>query len=258
MYVRLAFAVAAHLEPEILIVDEVLAVGDAEFQKKCLGKMQDVNKGDGRTILFVSHNMAAIKTLCKSGIFLKNGEVVFSGSIESALDTYQDDLRKNSFENKRITYSSANNKSLPAKILSVKVQDENGTLKEEFDVWDSVFIECEFAINKKDLTYVTPIINVEKDGVELFWSFASDLNQEIFNNWNEESYKFKVKLPTPLKKGFYNVSLKIGRLRVGDLDAVVPAVSFTIDEFSFDPTNLSYAGLRGGIVPALLEWNRLY
>ena len=74
MYVRLAFAVAAHLEPEILIIDEVLAVGDAEFQKKCLGKMKDVS-GQGRTVLFVSHNMVAVKTLCTRGILLENGMV---------------------------------------------------------------------------------------------------------------------------------------------------------------------------------------
>src|SRR5450432_3510446 len=73
MYVRLAFAVAAYLEPEILIVDEVLSVGDAQFQKKCLGKMEDVSKKDGRTILFVSHNMSAIQSLCSRGIYIKNG-----------------------------------------------------------------------------------------------------------------------------------------------------------------------------------------
>ena len=75
MYVRLAFAVAAHLEPEILIVDEVLAVGDAEFQKKALGKMKDVSRKDGRTVLFVSHNMAAINTLCQKGLLLGEGQV---------------------------------------------------------------------------------------------------------------------------------------------------------------------------------------
>src|SRR5664280_1717903 len=75
MYVRLAFAVAAHLEPEILIVDEVLAVGDAEFQKKAIGKMQDVSRNDGRTVIFVSHNMLAVKSLCNKGILLKNGLV---------------------------------------------------------------------------------------------------------------------------------------------------------------------------------------
>lgn len=91
MYVRLAFAVAAHLESEILIVDEVLAVGDAEFQKKCLGKMGDVSKGEGRTILFVSHNMSAISALCTSGIYLKNGTFVQQGNINKVIHTYISD-----------------------------------------------------------------------------------------------------------------------------------------------------------------------
>ncbi|WP_336686680.1 polysaccharide ABC transporter ATP-binding protein [Chryseobacterium bernardetii] len=88
MYVRLAFAVAAHLESEILIVDEVLAVGDADFQKKCLAKMSQVTKGEGRTILFVSHNMAAIKTLCNRGILLDTGKVTFQGNIDDAVLRY--------------------------------------------------------------------------------------------------------------------------------------------------------------------------
>lgn len=89
MYVRLAFAVAAHLEPEILIVDEVLAVGDAEFQKKCLGKMDEVSKEEGRTILFVSHNMGSIKSLCQSGILLENGTIrLKDGDIENVIDKY--------------------------------------------------------------------------------------------------------------------------------------------------------------------------
>ncbi len=88
MYVRLAFAVAAHLEPEILIVDEVLAVGDAQFQAKCLGKMQDVAKGGERTVLFVSHNMGAVRNLCKSGILLSSGQVIQRGPVEGVVDTY--------------------------------------------------------------------------------------------------------------------------------------------------------------------------
>ncbi|MEK8180243.1 ABC transporter ATP-binding protein [Flavobacterium buctense] len=88
MYVRLAFAVAAHLESEILIVDEVLAVGDAEFQKKCLGKMNDVSKGEGRTVLFVSHNMAAVKSLCNRGIVLENGLIIKDDLVENAVATY--------------------------------------------------------------------------------------------------------------------------------------------------------------------------
>ena len=88
MTVRLGFAVAAFMEPEILVVDEVLAVGDAEFQKKAIGKMQDVSKGGGRTVLFVSHNMAAVKNLCRRGIVLDNGTVAFTGSQNQAIDFY--------------------------------------------------------------------------------------------------------------------------------------------------------------------------
>jgi lipopolysaccharide transport system ATP-binding protein len=88
MYVRLAFGVAAHLEPEILIVDEVLAVGDAEFQKKCLGKMQDVSSKDGRTVLFVSHNMTAIKSLCGSAIYLQNGRTADMGPAHQVINNY--------------------------------------------------------------------------------------------------------------------------------------------------------------------------
>lgn len=89
MYVRLAFAVAAHLESEILIVDEVLAVGDAEFQKKCLGKMGDVTKGEGRTILFVSHNMTAVKELCNKGILLSQGNLAYEGNMMNTIIEYQ-------------------------------------------------------------------------------------------------------------------------------------------------------------------------
>ena len=89
MKVRLAFAVAAHLEPEILIIDEVLAVGDAEFQKKCLGKMEDVTE-EGRTVLFVSHNMGAVVNLCKRGLLLSEGKVVFNGNTDKAIEKYLD------------------------------------------------------------------------------------------------------------------------------------------------------------------------
>lgn len=88
MTVRLGFAVAAHLEPEILVVDEVLAVGDAEFQKRAIGKMQDVSRGEGRTVLFVSHNMASVKQLCSSGVLLENGSVAFIGETSDAINLY--------------------------------------------------------------------------------------------------------------------------------------------------------------------------
>ncbi len=102
MYVRLAFAVAAHLESEILIVDEVLAVGDAEFQKKCLGKMGDVSKGEGRTVLFVSHNMTAIETLCTTAISMKQGAIVSVGEPEQLIRSY---LAESTMNKRKIEFS---------------------------------------------------------------------------------------------------------------------------------------------------------
>ena len=96
MTVRLGFAIAAHIEPDILVVDEVLAVGDAEFQKKAIGKMQDVSRGEGRTVLFVSHNMASIKQLCNVGYVLKNGMVNFCGNIDNVIEKYLTEQKERS------------------------------------------------------------------------------------------------------------------------------------------------------------------
>lgn len=103
MTVRLGFAVAAHLDPEILVVDEVLAVGDAEFQKKAIGKMQDVSRGEGRTVLFVSHNMGSIAQLCKSGILLSKGQVAYSGEVRECISRYiSDDAREAVFASNKV------------------------------------------------------------------------------------------------------------------------------------------------------------
>ena len=121
MFVRLGFAVAAFLEPEILVVDEVLAVGDAEFQKKAIGKMQDVSHGEGRTVLFVSHNMASVKNLCSRGIVLENGLMTFDGSVDDAIGHY---LQSNSIpEEGRIIDGI---KSLKAGLSITKIE-LNGT-----------------------------------------------------------------------------------------------------------------------------------
>jgi len=113
MTVRLAFAVAAFLEPDILIIDEVLAVGDAEFQKKAIGKMQDISKGEGRTVLFVSHNMAAVKSLCTRGIVLENGGIVFDGGTDDCVDYY---IEKNNDKIINMRYSSIGKNSIVQEI----------------------------------------------------------------------------------------------------------------------------------------------
>jgi lipopolysaccharide transport system ATP-binding protein len=135
MYVRLAFAVAAHLEPEILIVDEVLAVGDAEFQKKAIGKMQDVSRNDGRTVLFVSHNMTAVKNLCKTGILLQNGIKEFSGNIESVVDYYLSDETAKGIVNNEWNFEDAPGTEL-IKIRSAYIKHPNTyvTVNESFDL----------------------------------------------------------------------------------------------------------------------------
>jgi lipopolysaccharide transport system ATP-binding protein len=127
MYVRLAFAVAAHLESEILIVDEVLAVGDAEFQKKCLGKMGEVSKGEGRTVLFVSHNMAAVQSLCGKGVVLKDGSLNFTGNAVEAVSAYQKTDRSNVIVN--TTWDEENAPGdYRAKILSASAKPTIGDI----------------------------------------------------------------------------------------------------------------------------------
>ncbi|MFN3299532.1 MAG: ABC transporter ATP-binding protein [Sediminibacterium sp.] len=126
MYVRLAFAVAAHLEPEILIVDEVLAVGDAEFQKKALGKMQEVSQGQGRTVLFVSHNMLAIKNICHTALALEKGRILKKGSVESIINNYLKNDKKISKDRKY--YNGEGILSEWIELVEVKIDSDKDTI----------------------------------------------------------------------------------------------------------------------------------
>ena len=139
MYVRLAFAVAAHLESEILIVDEVLAVGDAEFQKKCLGKMGDVSKGEGRTVLFVSHNMTAVKELCNKGILMKNGTISHQGNVLETILEYQKDYELlTTYLAKNFEEAVGNNN---IKILEFSAKPINGKI---IDIESGIQIKLQF------------------------------------------------------------------------------------------------------------------
>ena len=135
MYVRLAFGVAAHLEPEILIVDEVLAVGDAEFQKKALGKMKDVSTKDGRTVLFVSHNMSAIKNLCTKGTVLSSGGLTFLGDVSDAIAAYQNHYEKRdigtTFRKECITDNDM-------ELLEAEIFDNAGKVKSEYSISEDI------------------------------------------------------------------------------------------------------------------------
>lgn len=134
MTVRLAFAVAAHLEPEILVVDEVLAVGDAEFQKKAIGKMQDISKGEGRTVLFVSHNMGSIASLCTTGIFIENGMIKAHDKISNVIDNY---LSSNADSSNYISSLNKINSILKVEVLN------NETDLNQFGVNQSIKINIE-------------------------------------------------------------------------------------------------------------------
>ena len=146
MYVRLAFAVAAHLEPEILVVDEVLAVGDAEFQKKCLGKMNEVSQKEGRTVLFVSHNLPTIKQLCSKAILLNKGEIIFYGPSQDTINKYlatnQDTGITNKFEKKQLEKKDV-------QLIKAEVVNSNGHSCDEFDISDDIYINLTIHCFKK-------------------------------------------------------------------------------------------------------------
>ena len=139
MYVRLAFAVAAHLEPEILIVDEVLAVGDAEFQKKCLGKMKDVSVNDGRTVLFVSHNMTAVSSLCDSAIYMYNGRIEQIGQTQEIINSYLTNGADISTRRKWKLSEAPGDGA--CRLLEAKLIDDEGNNLEAMDFYKGGYIE---------------------------------------------------------------------------------------------------------------------
>ncbi|MBU4288994.1 MAG: ABC transporter ATP-binding protein [Proteobacteria bacterium] len=176
MYVRLAFAVAAHLEPEILLVDEVLAVGDIPFQKKCLGKMSDVAKG-GRTVLFVSHNMQAIQKLCTRVIILHEGRVVMDGPTDEATSKYLGDGMGLNGEQIWPDINNAPGDNV-VRMHAVRVLDQNGKVCANYDVRDPVSIEVEYWVleERHRLTLQLYFINemghvlfISKDNLDSPW-----------------------------------------------------------------------------------------
>ena len=145
MMVRLGFSVAAHLEPEILVVDEVLAVGDAEFQKKAIGKMQDVSKGEGRTVLFVSHNMTAVKSLCKKGIILQNGMIYYSGDVNSAVSQY---LIGDSGAKNHKVWNSPSIKAKGFELLEIGVKKTGGSYDDDINMKDALDVVIRYRLTQ--------------------------------------------------------------------------------------------------------------
>ena len=204
MMVRLGFAIAAHLEPEILVVDEVLAVGDAEFQKKAIGKMQDVSKGEGRTVLFVSHNMAAVRSLCTRGIMLKNGSIEYIGSIQEALDRYL--KNKDNTNNEKII----DNIKWTKNTLRITSCIINNT-EEVFSVIKSNQKEISICIEGEtleDMFFDLMVTFKSKDGLP-FATYAK--GHYMGNIQHIKKGKFKIsriiELPTILSKGILNIDI---------------------------------------------------
>ncbi|MBA7527056.1 Vitamin B12 import ATP-binding protein BtuD [subsurface metagenome] len=180
MYVRLAFAVAAHLEPEILVVDEVLAVGDFEFQKKCLGKMEDVSEKEGRTVLFVSHNMAAISSLCKKIVVLTSGKISFEGDMESGINHYLDatDHVKGfaDLQNKKSNWWKQ--PKAFSKLLSIETLDIDDKKQSLFKMGGTIKIRLKFEITeyRKDIEVGIFIYGQRKTLIGLASSAAEGFN----------------------------------------------------------------------------------
>jgi lipopolysaccharide transport system ATP-binding protein len=207
MYVRLAFAVAAHLEPEILIVDEVLAVGDAQFQKKCLGKMQDVSKNEGRTVLFVSHNMGVIAQLCNKGILLNKGTIEKIGQIDVVVTEYINNTNNSSdlgYEYDVTEDFSTEKKNFFNKIFTLNSQSSTTS---DFSFDEPISVKVDFTINENTPNLLIGLALNDKFGNTVFTIFRSVTD---FRNYDQKKYDGTVELPASLlAPNQYNFSFSI-------------------------------------------------
>ncbi len=190
MYVRLAFAVAAFLEPEILIVDEVLAVGDAEFQKKAIGKMQDISKQGGRTVLFVSHNMAVIQRLCANSVLLHNGKFVMKGKTEEVIQYY---LNQSELNDSEYVFNSKLPNEKIAYATKLCIEDIYGNLMNEIPIGKSWQVKIYFTVNQttKNLVIALGLTDKLDTPLRTTWSLPNDFDAgEYSATFIEDKIKF--------------------------------------------------------------------
>ena len=243
MYVRLAFAVAAHLEPDIMIVDEVLAVGDAEFQKKCLGKMKDVSRNDGRTILFVSHNMAAMKELCYHAIILSNGKISDRGNV---IDMVNDYLVQESTAPYFIQEAKIGSKGNFHKVFLYSELNKNTSV---FEGNSMPYIVIEYSLRIKCFNFNVGMIVFDAFSANIYSTADTDLNPELLKQKNAGYYRVKVPLKLfNLNTGNYSIKLLMGVINTDLFDSV---------ELSFSIENKNYinTGTRPGILLTLNKWD---
>ncbi len=238
MYVRLAFAVAAHLEPEILIIDEVLAVGDADFQKKCLGKMKDV-AGEGRTVLFVSHNIHAINNLCSSAVTMANGRVACAGSVSTCVEHY---LKSSSSAGSKWRREKVRTDTDSVTFESVNLR-LSGT--QPLMILD---LECLTTSRKQEKPAFVAVNILDNTGVTLMQAIPT-LETLITSEAKEKSFLVRIELP-PLVPGDYFVSLWMGPHNAETYDEVHSCVGFKIDETPTAGRTYPHTPNHGRIVPA--------
>ena len=233
MTVRLGFAVAAHLEPEILVVDEVLAVGDAEFQKKAIGKMQSISHSHGRTVLFVSHNMGAVRNLCTRGIVLDQGLLTFDGETNAAVDFYTE----NSMEHTIVPHIEVTdnmrdmNRSLEVQFRSFEMLKESGTFATDEDIVLHISIEAFRDVPNCRINYT--IFSVSGEPI------ANHSSQHLFAILKGERKLIEYTIVNPhLAIGDYTVSFSVGtgNMMEGEtnFDVVSNILSFSIDRLRKD------------------------
>lgn len=254
MYLRLAFAVAAHLEPEILIIDEVLAVGDSRFQKKCLNKMEDVGK-EGRTVLFVSHNMSAITRLCRRAILLNEGSIVQDGPAPKVVHAYQNEGSITTAEAIWPDSTKAPRGDV-ARLLSVRIRNEDGSLTETLDIRREFFIEMEYEVIKPGYILL-PHYLFRNNGIVAFMSLDND---PVWRKKPRPTGRYISKVTIPgnlLAEGMFSVDASLITI-----DPVMPqfdaeeAVSFqVIDSHEGDSARGDWTGNLHGVMRPLLKWS---
>jgi lipopolysaccharide transport system ATP-binding protein len=212
MMVRLGFSVAAHLEPEILIIDEVLAVGDAEFQKKCMGKMSEVSRNDGRTILFVSHNMGAVEKLCSRAMYLSAGEPVFeTNSVKSAIQKYLN-LNQGTSYSWKDAGSQKKNSFFSVKSLSI-VDEEGAVVKGVFSRLDHVSVEIVAEVNEIDSLLDIGYCVYDENDQMIYWTYQTDTAVEEWPKLRVGMNTLRSKIPRLLlNEGEYRLEV-VGGLR---------------------------------------------
>ena len=246
MYVRLAFAVAAHLDSEILIADEVLAVGDAEFQKKALGKMNELSTGQGRTVLFVSHNMAAVKSLCNTGILLEQGKIRCLSNIDSSIDAYLYGLEKT--KNNVVCFNTGSSKKI--EISQIRVYSMQNSINLDFELGTAVCIDIYYivreVVNNTNFSLVLFF-----DGIEVLHTWDTDINTQLTTK-RPGVYIASLFLPPNLNIGKYSISVNCGHPNIGVIDVKEHCISFNIVNTNINDSTKSFS--RGGILKTDIEW----